>query len=62
MQFNKIDFTKKFLKQFRGLTLKQQDRFYEHLELFKQNPYDSMLRNHTLQGKYKGYRSMDPHG
>ena len=59
MPYDKIDFTKYFIKQFRKLPAQQQNKFYERLELFKLNPYDRRLRNHSLRGKYLGYRSID---
>ena len=62
MLYRQIDFTKGFTKQFKVLHLKQRERFYERLELFKKNPHDKALRDHALKGKYKGYRSIDVEG
>lgn len=59
MFYQEIDFTKNFLKQFDKLRENQKTRFYEHLEIFKINPHDKVLRNHALKGKYLGYRSID---
>lgn len=59
MHYSKIDFTKNFTKEFKSLRPNQKQRFYVRLELFKQNPYDRILRNHTLKGKYIGFRSID---
>jgi addiction module RelE/StbE family toxin len=59
MLYHSIDFTKNFSKQFKVLSPKQKERFYERLELFKTNPHDKILRDHALKGKYKGYRSID---
>lgn len=62
MLYHSIDFTKNFSKQFKVLRLKQKDRFYDRLDLFKKNPHDKTLRDHALKGKYKGYRSIDIEG
>ncbi len=62
MLYHQIEFTKSFTKQFKKLRVKQQERFYERLELFKKNPQDRVLRDHALKGKYKGYRSIDIEG
>lgn len=62
MLYQKIDFTKGFVKQFKKLRPAQKDRFYERLELFKQNPHDRRLRDHALKGKFNGYRSIDIEG
>lgn len=62
MLYHSIDFTKGFVKQFKKLSPQQKERFYERLELFKQNPHDKVLRDHALKGKYQGYRSIDIQG
>ena len=62
MLYHQIDFTKSFTKQFKTLRENQRIRFYERLELFKKNPHDRVLRDHALNGKYKGYRSIDIEG
>lgn len=62
MLYHRIDFTKKFTKQFKLLRPNQKERFYQRLELFKQNPQDRILRDHALKGKYIGYRSIDIEG
>ena len=59
MLYHQIEFTKSFTKQFKKLRTNQQERFYERLELFKKNPQDRVLRDHALNGSYKGYRSID---
>lgn len=62
MLYHQIDFTKTFTKQFKLLRPTQKQRFYQRLELFKQNPHDPVLRDHALKGKYIGYRSIDIQG
>ncbi|PIS17728.1 hypothetical protein COT54_03145 [Candidatus Collierbacteria bacterium CG09_land_8_20_14_0_10_46_12] len=32
---------------------------YKRLQLFKRDPFDDQLRNHTLGGIYRGYSSID---
>jgi addiction module RelE/StbE family toxin len=62
MLYHQIDFTKGFIKQFTKLRPVQKDRFYERLQIFKQNPHDRRLRDHALKGKFEGYRSIDIEG
>ena len=62
MLYHQIQFTKDFARQFKKLKSTQQTRFYERLELFKNNPSDRVLRDHALKGNYIGYRSIDIQG
>ncbi len=62
MLYHQIQFTKDFARQFKKLKSAQQARFYERLELFKNNPSDRVLRDHALKGNYIGYRSIDIQG
>ncbi len=54
----KVQFHKNFIKQYKKLRIirKQID---ERLTLFKSNPFESILHNHGLVGKYKGCRSIN---
>ena len=52
-------FHKGFKKQYRRLSQRNQRQFDERLELFTQNPFDSLLNNHSLGGKYKNCRSIN---
>ena len=54
-----IKTTKSFDKQYLKLAPKQQDRFKDRLGIFRLTPFDPILRNHALKGKYLGYRSID---
>ena len=54
----KIDFHKDFEKGFLKLTLNQQKRIDQALEIFENNPHDPQIKNHPLQGDQKGRRSM----
>lgn len=55
----KINYHRKFYKNFDKLPVKIQEKFYERLRIFSQNPFSPVLKNHALIGKYKGYRSID---
>jgi addiction module RelE/StbE family toxin len=57
-----IETTKAFDKQYAKLNLGIKSAFKKRLELFKLNPFDTSLRNHSLKGKYLGYRSIDISG
>lgn len=55
----KVDFTNKFDKQIIKAPLKIKKALRERLELFKDNPFYPLLKNHLLTGDYKGYRSIN---
>lgn len=57
-----IKTTKSFNKQYAKLAKTDRTRFKQRLEIFQANPYDKVLRNHGLRGKYLGYRSIDIRG
>lgn len=57
-----IETTKAFDKQYVKLNEKVKIAFKARAEIFKNNPFDSRLRNHALKGKYLGYRSIDVTG
>jgi addiction module RelE/StbE family toxin len=57
-----IKTTRSFDKQYSKLDDADKHRFRQRLELFQNNPYDKILRNHGLKGKYLGYRSIDIKG
>jgi len=48
-----------FEKAVKKLTKPQQRRLKERLRLFASDPFDSVLNNHALKGKHKGYRSIN---
>lgn len=54
-----IETTKRFDKQYSKLNIKTKNAFKTRIETFKNNPFDTKLRNHALKGKYLGYRSID---
>jgi len=57
-----VNFHRRFEKKLRRLNAKQQERFFERLRLFQNDPYHDILDNHPLKGKLKGYRSIDVAG
>lgn len=54
-----LDFNKKFKKQYKKLLANEREKCDERLVLFMRDPYNRVLDNHALGGKYKGYRSID---
>lgn len=58
----RIRFHKNFEKQYKKLKEGQKKRVQERLVLFLENPFNSVLGNHPLKGKYKGYRSINVAG
>ena len=54
-----IRFTATFAKQHKKLSQKLQAKFDERIFMFQTNPYDPLLRNHALNGKYVGYHSIN---
>jgi addiction module RelE/StbE family toxin len=57
-----IQTTKNFDKQYSKLNVKVKGQFKNRIELFSVEPFDVILRNHALKGKYLGYRSIDING
>ena len=55
----KIIFHKNFKKHYQKLRAGEKDKFKERRNIFLQNPFHPVLYNHPLQGKYKGYRSIN---
>ena len=54
--------SKKFDKAFKKCSQEIKDRFIERLEIFKENKYDPILKNHNLSGKLIGLRSINVSG
>ena len=52
-------FHKNFKKQFKKLRKNEQNKFNTQLAIFIENPFDLLLNNHPLQGKYEGFRSIN---
>ena len=58
----KVHLDRKFLKRYAKLSLKMQKRVSERLALFKRDWRNPVLRTHKLQGKWKGYLSINVTG
>lgn len=54
-----IKFSKKFSKQYDRSPSKIQKAFDKRLDLFFQNKFYPQLNNHALNGRYKGYHSIN---
>lgn len=55
----KIRLHKNFKKKYKKLRESEKKKFKERRDLFLKNPYHPILNNHSLQGEYRGYRSID---
>jgi len=58
----KIIFHKNFDKQYKKLPRNTQIKVQEINILFEKDPYNPMLNNHALHGKYGSYRSINVTG
>ena len=54
-----ISYSKKFIKQSQKLTPRLRAHIIERIERFNVNPFDPLLRNHTLKGAYQEYGSIN---
>ncbi len=54
-----IKFSANFSKQYRKANKKIRKAFYQRLQLFKQDSHHPLLRNHSLVGGYRRYRSIN---
>lgn len=54
-----ISFTRSFQKQYKKADKTIQKTFQKRLKLFMEDPLNDLLRNHALQGKLSGYRSIN---
>lgn len=57
-----ITFHKDFVRDFKKLPPKTKEKFYERLSFFKKDEFNPALNNHSLKGKYLGYRSINVTG
>lgn len=55
----KIFFQKSFEKRYKSLPDKIKTKLKEKNILFERDPFNPLLNNHALHGKYMGYRSID---
>jgi addiction module RelE/StbE family toxin len=58
----KLQFNKQFEKDLKKLSVKQRSKMGDRLRLFEIDQYNRLLRNHALNGKYLGYRSINISG
>lgn len=54
-----IDYSKRFLKQFKRAPKTIRESFQKRVALFLKDPYDPQLRNHALTGSLQRYRSIN---
>jgi len=55
----KIKFRRQFDKSFQVLRQHTKESFYDRLKLFEKDPFDPILNNHSLKGKYNNKRSIN---
>ncbi|HLD19845.1 MAG TPA: type II toxin-antitoxin system mRNA interferase toxin, RelE/StbE family [Patescibacteria group bacterium] len=55
----KIKFHQNFEKKYKKLSARLKLKIKERNVLFAHNPFDALLNNHALKGKYVGYRSIN---
>ena len=48
---------KNFKKRYERMNASEQRRFKERRNIFLENPFHPLIRNHALHGEYNGYRS-----
>lgn len=58
----KIEYSRRFIKQFQKLRPAERDRFEKRLLLWQVDPGHSSLHVHQLQGKFKGFYSLNVGG
>ena len=57
-----VKYTKDFIKDSKILTPGQKEKLKTRLKLFGQDQFEPLLNNHSLKGKYLGYRSINVTG
>lgn len=55
----KILLHKDFEKYYKKLRISEKKKFKERRNLFLQDEFNPVLNNHSLKGKYLGYRSIN---
>lgn len=58
----KIDYHKDFIKSYKKLPKKIQNKFKVRQLLFEKDEFNPVLNNHGLKGKWEGYRSINVSG
>ena len=54
-----VHFNQTFKKRYKKLRDNERQRFEERLRIFLKNPFDPILNNHHLKGKYQGCHSIN---
>lgn len=54
-----LTYHKDFKKKYKKLSKNFQEKFDDRILLFRENEFNPILNNHSLQGKYLGYRSIN---
>ena len=57
-----IRFHRKFKKQYKKLPVSARQKFDSRLAIFIKTPFEQMLENHPLHGKYANCRSINVTG
>jgi addiction module RelE/StbE family toxin len=55
----RIEYSKKFIKEFKKVPACIKEKFKERLRIFIDNQCHPILNNHFLQGEYDGCRSIN---
>ncbi|MCH7952032.1 type II toxin-antitoxin system mRNA interferase toxin, RelE/StbE family [Patescibacteria group bacterium] len=55
----RVQFSRQFKKQYKKAPRKIQTAIDRRLKLFIKDPDDPLLRNHSLRGRLKGFRSIN---
>lgn len=58
-EIKRIDFSTKFLKQYKKIPIETKRAWIKRFALFSQDPSNQQLNNHPLTGKLKGFRSIN---
>lgn len=54
-----VSYSKNFIKSAKKLSPRIREQVMERIERFSINPFDPVLRNHMLKGKWKDYGSIN---
>lgn len=54
-----VSYSKNFIKSAKKLSPRTREQVPERIERFSINPFDPVLRNHMLKGKWKDYGSIN---
>lgn len=57
-----ITFHRDFNKKYKKLSQKDKEKTKERIRIFSEDIFNPILNNHPLEGKYKGYRSINIKG